>query len=180
MNENRGSKIQYILSSGAKLGIAQTVLLLLLYLTGTMFKSGLSAISWLIYAAVIYYTLKIYRDRFMDGYITYWKGVGFGTRISMWSGVIVGFFYFLMIKVFDPSMADMMIAEAEEAYLAMGLSETYVESMHDAIQRAANPWVLFFSSILNGLVYGFIVSLIVSIFTKRKGDPFQEAMQDVS
>ncbi|MDG5799818.1 DUF4199 domain-containing protein [Marinilabiliaceae bacterium ANBcel2] len=170
---------QYILMSGAVLGIAQSLLLFILYLTGNLFGGASTFISLIIYLLLIYYAGVNYRDHYREGILSYGKSLGFGVKISILSGLFVGFFYFLLLTIIDPSLADYLIAETQDAYLAMGFSESEVANMQDAINMAGNPWMLFFSSIFNGLVYGFIVSLVVSIFVKRKGDPFKETMQNV-
>ncbi|TCO07089.1 DUF4199 domain-containing protein [Natronoflexus pectinivorans] len=179
MTNNKLQKTQFVLSSGAKLGAAQTVLLIITYVSGDLFSSPLLNLSWIIYGVLIYLYSKKYRDEILNGLISYGKGLGFGVKISMYSGIITGFFYFLMLQVFDPGLKDVIIAQSEETLLATGFSESYVESMRENIERGANAWTMFISSIINGIVAGFLVSLITSIFIKRKGDPFQEAMQDV-
>ncbi|ASB48202.1 DUF4199 domain-containing protein [Alkalitalea saponilacus] len=179
MTENKLNKTQFILSSGAKLGAAQTALLIIIYLGGGLFVSPFLMLNWVIFAVLISVFTQKYRDQVLGGHISYGKCLGFGVRISMYSGIITGFFYFLMLQVFDPGLKDVFIAHSEEAMLATGFSESYVEKMRDSLEMNANPWVLFISSIIDGIFKGFIVGLITSIFIKRKGDPFQEAMQDV-
>ncbi|HBX87073.1 MAG TPA: DUF4199 domain-containing protein, partial [Marinilabiliaceae bacterium] len=107
------------------------------------------------------------------------NGLLFGLKISTLSGIIVGFFYFILIRFIDPGVKDAMIALAEEAYLALGMPESQVEMMYEAIQMTTNPWVMLMSNALGGLINGTIVSLIVALVVQRKGDPFKEVMKDV-
>lgn len=179
MNVDKNQVIQYTFASGAKLGLALVAILLIFYFQDAMFGEAVFMFSMIIYAVVIYFTLKKFRDSYRGGFISYGQSVWFGARVATLSGVLVGFYYFLMIKVFDPSLATTMVAEMEEAYLAMGLSEQHVETMYQAIRLSASPWLLFFSSIFNGFVYGLVISLVIAFFIKRKGDPFQEAMRNV-
>jgi hypothetical protein len=179
MNKNNAAKTQYIFSSGAKLGIGIALFLLILYLADKMFGSGWSALSWIIFGAIIYQTMRGYRDKFQGGFLSYGQGLLFGIRISTLAGIIIGFFYFIMFSFVDPDLRDMMFAEAQEAYLAMGMSESAVENLQSSIEMTTNPWVLLISNAIGGLVNGLIVSLIVALFVKRKGDPFQEVMRDV-
>jgi hypothetical protein len=170
---------QYILKSGAILGGTNVAILALLYLNNALFNSGWGNLLLITFIVILYHSLKGYRDKYLDGFISYGKSVAIGVRISMLSGILTGFFYFLLLKVFDPALADLIIAEAEEAYLAMGFSESFVEGNLDALKMSASPWVRFFGEIMNALFFGLILSLIISIFIKRKGDPFQEAMKNV-
>src|SRR5690554_301912 len=179
MDNNNSARTQYIFSSGAKLGMGMVLFFLILYFAGKMFGSGWSAFSWVIYAGIIYQTMRVYRDKFRDGFLSYGQGLLFGIRISTLAGIIIGFYYFIMFSFVDPGLRDMMIAQTEEAYLAIGMSESTVESMRDNIVKATNPWVLFISHAFGSVFYGLIVSLVVALFVKRKGDPFQEVMRDV-
>jgi hypothetical protein len=115
----------------------------------------------------------------MGGFISYGKSFVYGVRITVLAGIIIGFFYFVLIKFIDPGLGEVIQAEAEEAYLQLGLTEKQVEGMGDVLTMMVNPWVLMFSQIINGLISGVIYSLIVSFFVKRKGDPFSEAMKTV-
>jgi hypothetical protein len=179
MDNNNSARTQYIFSSGAKLGIGMVVFFLILYFAGKMFGSGWSAFSWVIYAAIIYQTMRTYRDKFRDGFLSYGQGLLFGIKISTLAGIIIGFYYFIMFSFVDPNLRDMMFAEAEEAYLSLGMSESAVENMQGSIEMATNPWVLLISNAIGGLFNGLIVSLLIALFVKRKGDPFQEVMRDV-
>jgi hypothetical protein len=179
MDNNNASRTQYIFSSGAKLGIGIALFLLILYFADKMFGSSWSALSWVIYAAIIYQTMRVYRDKFQNGFLSYGQGLLFGIRISTLAGIFIGFYYFIMFKYVDPGLRDLMFAEAEEAYLALGMSESAVEDMQSSIEMTTNPWVLLISNAIGGLFNGLIVSLLVAAFVKRKGDPFQEVMKDV-
>ena len=95
------------------------------------------------------------------------------------SGIVVGFFYFVLIKI-DVELADELVAIAQDVYLQSGLSESQVDAMEPVLKFFSNPWLWMMSSIISSLFWGAIVSLITSIFVKRKGgDPFQEMMKDV-
>lgn len=177
--DNNAARTQYLFSSGAKLGIGIVIFFLILYFADKMVGSGWSALSWVIYGAIIYQTMRVYRDQFRDGFLSYGQGILFGVRISTLAGIIIGFYYFIMFSFVDPSLRDLMFAEAEEAYLAMGMSESAVEEMQGSIEMTTNPWVLLISNAIGGLFNGLIVSLVVAAFVKRKGDPFQEVMRDV-
>ncbi|GAO29545.1 DUF4199 domain-containing protein [Geofilum rubicundum] len=179
MDNNNSARTQYLFSSGAKLGIGISLFLFLLYVVDKMFGSAWAAFSWIIYGAIIYQTMRGYRDKFHGGFLSYGQGLLFGIRISTLAGIIIGFYYFIMFSFVDPSLRDLMFAEAEEAYLALGMSESAVENMQGSIEMSTNPWVLLISNAIGGLFNGLIVSLVVALFVKRKGDPFQEVMRDV-
>jgi hypothetical protein len=180
MDDNKSALRLYIFSSGARLGVILVAFFIVLYITGNLFGSNWRGLTWLIYPLIIYTAMIGYRQRFLNGIMSYGKGLVFGLKMGLLSGVIVGFFYFVLLKVVDPGLKDVFVAEAEEAYLAIGFSEAFVEQLQDSIQKAASPWTLLISNIFNGVFNGLFFSLIVAAFVKRKGDnPFNDAMKNV-
>ncbi len=179
MDAKNSSRKLFILNSGAILAVPLTVFQLIIYITKNFDTQGWGWLLWLIYASFIYFFMVRYRDQHLEGLISYGKGVGFGVVISVYAGIIVGFFTFLLLAFIYPELQNILMANAEETFLSSGLSEAYLEKLDDVIHWSASPWTHFFSSIFGGAFYGLIVALIVSAFVKRKGDPFQEAMKDV-
>lgn len=180
MENQTQDKRLFLFTSGAALGLAMVLFLTFVYLlTGRLSGTSLDALSWLIYAGIIYYTMRMYRDRYMGGFLSYGKGLVFGMQTAALSGLIIGFFFFIMFRFINPGLQFQLVQEAEEAYLALGMSEAFVEEMSASIEMMSNPWVLLISNAFSGLINGLLVALIVSIFVKRKGDPFQEVMKDV-
>ncbi len=180
MDDQRTERNQFTLKYGALLGVIQVAWLLILYATDNFVGSALPSMKWVIYGVFLYLVLKFYRDHFLEGFISYGRCLREGVRLSVLSGVVIGAFYFLMLKVFDPSLGQLIIAETEEAYLAMGLSESTVEDLSEALRMGVTPWNMFFANIFDAMFSGLIVSLVVSIFVKRKSDdPFHEAMKNV-
>lgn len=180
MNQSSSGKTQFTLYQGAILGGLNVILLIILYKANSLFNSGWSSLSWLVYFGFVPWSTIRLRDKFLGGYISYGSSFGYGVKISLLSGIIIGFFYYLILKVFDPGLVKTLVVEMEEAYLSMGLSEKMVEEMSSAIDLIVNPWFLMFTGIFGSLIYGIIVPLITSFFTMRKGDPFQEAMKSVN
>lgn len=173
------NKTQFILNQGAILGGINVFLLIILYYTETLFGSGWPSLAWLIYFIFVPWSITQYRKRFQDGIISYGQSFAHGIRITALSGVLIGFFYFIVLKVIDPELIKVVIAEAQETYLAMGFTEKQVEDMSEGIEMVSNPWLLMFSGIVGSLFYGLIVAFIVSFITTRKGDPFKEVMKTV-
>ncbi len=177
MDSPSTQKNQFILFQGAILGGLNVLLLIILYKFDSLFNSGWSSLSWLIYFGFIPWSMIQFREKFLDGYISYGQSFVHGIKITILSGIIVGFLYFLVLKVIDPDLVKVLVVEMEEAYLTLGFTDKQVEEMSGAFTMVSNPWVLMFSGILGSLFYGVIVSLLVSFFVIRKGDPFKEAMK---
>ncbi|HKL72300.1 MAG TPA: DUF4199 domain-containing protein [Marinilabiliaceae bacterium] len=180
MDDQRTARNQFTLKYGALLGIIQVAWLLFLYATDNLVGSPLQSMKWVIFGVFLFLVLKFYRDHFLEGFISYGRCIREGVRLSVLAGIIIGAFYFLMLKVFDPELGQLMIAETEEAYLAMGISESKVEEFSEDLRIGMTPWNLFFANIFDGMLSGLIVSLVIAIFVKRKSDdPFHELMKNV-
>ena len=180
MDDQRTARNQFTLKYGALLGVIQVAWLLFLYATDNLVGSPLQSMKWVIFGVFLFLVLKFYRDHFLQGFISYGRCVREGVRLSVLAGFFMGAFYFLMLKVFDPSLEPSMIASMEEVYLAMGYSESAVEQYSESLSSGSFPWTMFFANIFDGMLSGLIVSLVIAIFVKRKSDdPFHELMKNV-
>ncbi len=174
-------KKQFTLLSGAILGALQVLWLLILLPFDKIIGSSLTSMQWVISGVFLYLILKFYRDHFNDGVIKYGQSVGQGVKIAALSGIIIGAFYFILIKFIDPAFIDKMIIEVEEAYLNMGIPDSTVEDLSEQLATVYSAWTMFFGTALSAVFNGLIVSLIVSFFIKKSSsDPFQDAMKDIS
>ncbi len=179
MESTNKSRTLFILNQGAWMGLALAMFSYLRYRLGMMQSTGAELFSWAIYGAFVYFTIKLYRDRFLGGFISYGKALWAGTRVGLWAGIVLGAYLFIFLKFIDPAYMDELIATAQEAYLQSGMSAAQVETIDDAIRMSTNPAVMIISGIL-GVGFGaFIFSLIISAFMKREGDPFQQIMNNV-
>ena len=64
-----------------------------------------------------------------------------------------------------------MLALAEEQLVGRGMSESLIEQSMQIQKKVMTPLVMSLSSILSGVFFGTILSLIISLFTKREGNP---------
>src|SRR5690554_1497951 len=153
MENQTQDKRLFLFSSGAMLGLAMVLFLTLVYLlTGRLWGTSLDNFNLLIYGGVIFYTMRRYRDRHMGGFLSYGKGLIFGIKTAVLSGLIIGFFFFIMFRFINPGLHLQLVQEAEEAYLALGMSEAFVEQMSASIEMMSNPWVLLISNAFSGLI----------------------------
>lgn len=179
MENTKRTRVLFILNQGAWMGLALAAFTYLRHLMGMMQSSVAEFFSWIIYAGFIYFTIKHLRDRYLNGVISYGKALWAGTRVGLFAGIIIGAYLFVFLKFIDPTYLEEMVVTLQEAYLESGMSVGDVENMSEVLRVSTNPVVMIISGVLSVGFSAFIISLVLSAFLKKEGDPFGEAMKNV-
>ena len=102
-----------------------------------------------------------------DGYMSIGQGLGIGMLITLIGSVISSIFSFLYLKFIDDSMLtkirDMQIEQME----ARGMDDAQIEQAMEMAAKFTGPGMMQVWVILVMAIVGFIISLIVSLFTKK-------------
>ena len=136
-------------------------------------------ISWAAYLGTLYYTLRKWRDEYLGGVIGYGKSVSSGTLFMFFGSIIYGFYFIIYTKWIDPEYLARVLDAMEELYYSMKMSEETIEASLAMAEKMRQPGFLFFSILLGNTLTGFILSLIVSFFVRKEGDPYQQAMRGI-
>jgi hypothetical protein len=157
-------------------GLVLVVYTLILYMSNNLLEQSffLNVINYIILIAGIIIGTKSYRDQYLDGYITYGKSLGTGVLISVFAGVIMGLFTYLLYEVIDPELMEKSIRLVQEEMLNQGMPESQVETITEMQQKFRSPILMMFSSIFTYAIMGLIFSLITSIFTKKDQPIFNQ------
>lgn len=157
---------------GAIVGIALVIFNLLTYVAGVSTSKNVSYLSFLIIILGIFFCIKHYRDKILGGGINYGKSLGMGTLICLYSGIIYGFFTYILLKFIDPGLIDKILAMVEENLVKSGMPDDKVEMAMNMQKKFATPLFYAFSEVFSLTFYGFIFSLILSIFLRKEVTPF--------
>ena len=155
----------FVINQSAILGLIHALFLFMLYSSGKLFSSweNLSFLIWIIF---IYVSSIKYRERFLDGFIQMGKAFAYGLRMIVLSGIISGFFYFILLKI-DTELAHKQIYTLLDLYAQTGFPESMIEELEYLLLKNF-PWFIFLNSILSCFLYGMVVSFVTSIFVRRK------------
>ena len=175
--QNNNERMVFVINQSAILGLIQVFFLVVLYFSGKLF-SNWDNISYLISIAFVYWSSIKYRDKFFEGFIRYGKAFNYGLKIMVLSGIIIGFFYFIMLKL-DSETSQEQIYTMLEVSQQIGYPDSQLEYMETALLKYY-PWMMFFGTVFSCFLSGLLVSLLTSIFVKRHEDPFQEAMKELN
>jgi hypothetical protein len=162
------------LTNGLILGLAGIVYSLVMYFLDLSLNKTQGYIFILVEIALLFFLLKSYRDNFKHGFITYGESVGAGVVISLYYAILMAIFIYVLYSVIDPGLIKKQLAMAEEIMQKKGIPEAAMEQGMKFQEKIMTPVVMSLISILGNMVWGVVLSLIVSIFIKKEGNPLIE------
>jgi len=169
--ENKVSVWKANLNNGIILGFAGIIFTLVLYFLDQSLNKNLGYIWLALSIVVLFFMIKSYRENYLKGFITYGQSLGAGVVIMLYYSIISAVFGFILYTYIDPGLIEKMLAMSEEAMLDKSIPESAIEQGMKIQEKIMVPWILSLFSIFNGVLFGTIISLILSIFIKREGNP---------
>jgi hypothetical protein len=176
MEETSSNRLKSAMTYGAIIGLSLVVYYVLLYLADLTFNKALGLVQYVVLCVGIYMGTKAYRDKAMGGFITYGKALVFGIIISVFVGIIVVFFNFIMMRYIDPGLIDKNMAIMEETFQNSRLgrmipADQLDETLDKARESMTSVWSIPSGVFVFSLI-GFIFSLVTSAFLKKDPNPF--------
>jgi hypothetical protein len=160
------------LANGVILGLFGIVYNLIIYFFDLTFNKSMGYVYLLITVFLLYYFIKKYRDNYMFGTITYGQSVGSGIVIYIYSTILISIFTYFLYKVIDPGLTDKMLAYVEETIIKQGkIPEEQIDAVLKVQKKLLKPEIAVPISLISSIFFGTIISLIVSIFTRKEGNP---------
>ncbi|MBK9390803.1 MAG: DUF4199 domain-containing protein [Bacteroidetes bacterium] len=159
------------LTNGLILGLVGVVYALLMWILDLTFNQIQQYAYMVIQIALLYFLLKSYRDNSMHGQITYGQSVGAGVVMSLYSAIIGAVFIYILYTVIDSGLTEKQLAFVEEKMLEKGAPQEAIDAAMGIQRKIMKPEIMAPFSILGGMFWGTILSLITSIFIKREGNP---------
>ena len=165
---------------GLYIGILITLYSVILYVIGQSQNKVLAYLPVIIYAVCIILAQIYYRDRDLNGSISYGEAVGFGVVVMLFSGIISALYNLIIFKI-HPSLIEQIKIAQEEAYLKSGWSEEKIETTMSVASKFMTPGWMAIMGLFGAVMMGTVISLVTSIFVKRQPDQdaFEDAMEDV-
>ncbi len=143
-----------------------------MYFAGVIGESWAGWIGPVFSAVIIYLAHKEFKDQ-GNGFMSYGKGLGLGTLVSVVSSAIYSTFTYIYVKFINTEylqeIQDTMMAKFEEE----GMNDDQIEAAMGMMEKMSTPEMSLIFGLLGGIFIGFIVSLIVSAITKNN-DPSLE------
>ena len=159
------------LTNGFILGLAGVSYSLVVYFLDLSFNQYQGLVYLVIQSILMYFLIKSYRDNFMHGQITYGQSLGTGVIICLYSAIIMALFSYLLYTVIDTGLIAKQLAFAEETMVKRGLPQAAIDSGMAIQAKIMKPPIIAIISIFTSMFMGVVLSLIVSIFIRKEGNP---------
>jgi prepilin signal peptidase PulO-like enzyme (type II secretory pathway) len=168
MEENKSSFMKSSLYWGVILGVVLIIYSLLLYFVDLSYEKWVSWISYVIFIGGIIISTISYRNNELGGTITYGQALGFGTMVILFAAVISAIYSFIFMQFIDPGSIDKILQMAEEQMIERGIPEDQIEMGLEMQRKFMKPWLISLISVPGSVLFGFIFTLITSIFIQKK------------
>jgi hypothetical protein len=159
------------LMNGLILGMIGIVYTLVIYFLDLTMNKLPSYAFLLVLIFILFYLLKSYRDNFLHGMISYGQALGAGVIIFFYYSIIMAVFSYLLYAIIDPDLTGIMIAATEEQLQQRGMAQSQIDAAMEIQAKIMKPAIMALISIFGNMFYGLIISLIVSAFVRKEGNP---------
>ena len=151
------------------------------YSTNNMFSKSNGWLSIMILVLGIVICGIMYRRSIAENdEFPYSKALGLGVATAFFASLILALFTFVLYKYIDPDLVEQSLTNAEEVLLEKGINEDLIETQIEMQRNFVKPSILSASTVLTDVIYGLIISLVTSIFLRKKAaDGFSAAMSEI-
>lgn len=174
MEKQSHSVTKEAMNYGLYMGLALVLNSVVFYVMGKPFSEGTVYLSYAIVIGCLCWGIWSFREYSGDLGLPYGRALGFGTLLSLFASLIVAFYTFVLYKIVDPGLIDKLLIFIEENLIKVGRPEDQVEMVVGMYKKVLSPLTYSIGQVFNLTFLGFIFSLIVAIFFRRKAsNPFQ-------
>ena len=159
------------LTNGLILGLAGVVYSLIMYFLNLSLNKSQGYVFMIIQIVLLYFLLKSYRDNFLHGQIPFGKSVGAGVIICLYYSAIMAVFTYILYTFIDTGLTAKQLAMTEDMMLKKGLPQDALDAAMAMQAKFMKPGIMSFFVLLGGVIWGTVLSLLVSIFVKKEGNP---------
>lgn len=124
---------------------------------------------------ILFYLLKSYRDNYMHGMITYGQSLGAGIIIFLYYAIIMAIFSYVLYAIIDTGLIERQLAATEEVLQKKGLAQAQIDAGMAIQRKIMKPVFMSIISILTTMFFGLIISLVVSAFVRKEGNPLVDS-----
>lgn len=154
------------------LTICSALFNLLMYFTGLQTEKLATGqyIQWLglvMMFVILWLGIKAVRDEAPEKGLSYGRGVGSGTLISLYSGLMSSVYSYIHFKFVNTDFASYQIALVRDKWEAAGLGEAQMEQAEKFSRAMMGPLAQAIMTPIFVTLFGVIFSLIIAIFLKR-------------
>jgi hypothetical protein len=158
-------------------GIAYIGLALVMYIGDMDPKNPIAYVGFVILIGGIYWGTVQYRNKSLNGYISYGQAFLTGLLIAVIATVISSVYTYAFYTFFDPAahtkMVEMGIEKARESMMDKGMSDEQIESGLNISRSFMSPMAMALMSLLFNTLIGGVISLITAAIIKKEDKSFE-------
>lgn len=166
------------LTNGLILGLTGIVYSILIYFLDLSFNKIQGFVFLAIEIVILFFLLKSYRDNFLHGQITFGQSFGAGMIICLYYAIIIAAFTYILYAIIDTGLVSKQLAFMEEEFVKKGMPEAAIDAAMKIQAKIMKPAIIAPISILGNMFWGLILSLIISIFVRKEGNPLIDAPEN--
>ncbi|MCF8368595.1 MAG: DUF4199 domain-containing protein [Bacteroidales bacterium] len=161
---------KHALLYGAYIGIALIILSLIFYLLDLYTEKWISYLSYAVLLGGIILASVNYRNKYLDGYISYGQSVGVGFLSGFFAGILAAIFTYFFMSILGEDYIKILLEAAEENMLATrpDMSDEELDMALNMAKRMMKPAWMAILALLGNALFSIIFALIASIFIKKE------------
>lgn len=168
MEENESPSIKSIaVKWGVINGLLAIALLVIIDISGLNGNQVVGWIGYAVFAVLVVLAHKEYKSE-GDGYMSYGQGLGIGTLAMVVSSVISSIFLFIYISFISSGFIDAIKEKSIMDMEEKGMSDAEIDQAMGFSEAFMTPGAMAIMGLIFGIFIGFIIALLVSIFTKNQ------------
>lgn len=159
---------QFTLKWALILGLTEIFFSLILYLTNNSDNSSLGWIMYVIMGVVSFMAVKNFRDKELNGFISFGKGFSIGFQTIFYAGILTTIYTYIFFKYIDPAMIDHMLQLAETRMIEKGMPDDQIEAGLKYSKMFMTPGMMAIWGLVGSTIVGAIVSLIIAAICRKE------------
>lgn len=164
--EDKVTVSQIGLRYGLIVGLVFVVFGLILQIAGLVANNWVNSISYIFLIVGIVMAHNAFKEG-GDGFMSIGQGLGIGTLISLISSVLSSIFTYIYVKAIDDSMLTIIKDKQIEQMEAQGMDDAQIEQAMEFASMFTSAEAIVIMAVIAITFIGFILSLIISLFTKK-------------
>ena len=157
---------------GLYIGVVLIAFDIILWMVSAKGTSLMQNFNIILLVAGIVLAIRFYRDKDLQGYISYKNALKMGTLLSFFASLILGFDTYVLLKFIDPSLMQVILDASEKLLIESGRSDAEVEMMMTVTQQVTTPFILLVSTIFSITFWGALFSLLIAFLLRKEKSVF--------
>ncbi|MFK5857331.1 MAG: DUF4199 domain-containing protein [Bacteroidota bacterium] len=170
MEEKMKSAFMPSLMPGIYLGFALIIYTLILFVLDIDMESPAKYVSYVLMAVGLYLSIVSFRDKHLDGFISYGKAFSAGFYTGLFASLLGAIFTLFYVQYIDTELIANILIVAEEGMLEQNpdMSNEQLDQALSMTEMFTSPIMLGVISFIANLLLSAVLSLIIAIFAKRE------------